>query len=58
MTCCWCTCCACQGSYYYYGEQRLGQGRDGVSALLAGDAILTQQLTREVKAAIQAAAME
>jgi pectin methylesterase-like acyl-CoA thioesterase len=44
-----------QGSYYYYGEQRLGQGRDGVSAMLAGDAILTQQLTGEVKAAIQAA---
>lgn len=47
-----------QGSYFYWGEQRLGQGRDNVSALLTSDAALMQRLTGEVRAAIQAAATE
>ncbi len=44
-----------QGSYYYLGEQRLGQGKEAVSALLAQDEALTQQLTQQVRAAISAA---
>lgn len=40
------------------GEQRLGQGKEAVSALLAQDEALKQQLTQQVKAAIQAAAAD
>jgi hypothetical protein len=47
-----------QGSYYYLGEQRLGQGKEAVSTLLAQESALTQQLTQQVKAAITAAAMD
>lgn len=45
-----------QGSYYYWGEQRLGQGKENVSALLGSDAALRQELTAAVKAAIQGSA--
>jgi hypothetical protein len=45
-----------QGSYYYWDEERLGQGKDTVSALLSADGQLMQRLTTAVKAAIQEAA--
>jgi len=47
-----------QGSYYYYGEQRLGQGKENVSALLAADVAMTAELNSKVRAAMHAAAVD
>jgi hypothetical protein len=41
-----------QGSHYYLDEQRLGQGREAVAALLAADAGMRASLTARVRAAM------
>lgn len=48
-----------KGSHYYYKQQHLGQGRDAVSSLLAGNALLRGELIAAVNKALQdSAALE
>eukprot|EP00775_Hariotina_reticulata_P005020 gene5020-5261_t len=42
-----------KGSHYYYGQQRLGQGREAVSSQLAGNEQLRGELVAAVRNALQ-----
>ncbi|MFI3327520.1 MAG: recombinase RecA [Rikenellaceae bacterium] len=44
------------GSWYSYGETKIGQGRDAVKALLSGDAALCAEIEAKVRAAMSGTA--
>jgi recombination protein RecA len=41
------------GSWFSYGETKLGQGRDAVKALLADNPELTEELESKIREALQ-----
>jgi len=45
------------GSWFSYGETRLGQGRDGVKSLLLDNPELSNELEAKIRAALKEAAL-